>query len=214
MAIKLNAATGGGSVALDAPNSTDSNADVVLTLPTNDGDSGQYLQTNGSGTLSWQTVTEGQILQVLSATKTDTQSTTSTSAVDITDLSVTMTVGNSSNKLLITGFVVLGFYSDVNRSVVINVNGSAVGSGTAAGSRTTAHSGGNYASADDRWKTICAPVNFLYQCTASGSHTVKLQFFNGDSSGQSLYVNRSQIDDDATYQTRYVSTLTVSEVAG
>ena len=57
MAIKLNAATGGGSVALDAPNSTDSNANVVLTLPTNDGDSGQYLQTNGSGTLSWQTVT-------------------------------------------------------------------------------------------------------------------------------------------------------------
>ncbi len=57
MAIKLNAATGGGSVALDAPNSTDSNADVVLTLPTNDGDSGQYLQTNGTGTLSWQTVT-------------------------------------------------------------------------------------------------------------------------------------------------------------
>ena len=56
MAIKLNAATGGGSVALDAPNSTDSNANVVLTLPTNDGESGQYLQTNGTGTLSWQTV--------------------------------------------------------------------------------------------------------------------------------------------------------------
>lgn len=30
-----------------------------LTLPTNDGDSGQYLQTNGSGVSSWQTVTAG-----------------------------------------------------------------------------------------------------------------------------------------------------------
>jgi len=156
----------------------------------------------------------GAILQTNSATKTDTQSTASSSPVDITDLSVTLSVASSSNKLLITGFVVLGFYSDVNRSVVIDVNGSTVGSGAAAGSRTTAHSGGNYASADDRWKTVCAPVNYLYQCTASGSHTVKLRFFNGDTSGQSLYVNRSQIDDNASYQTRYVSTLTVSEVQG
>jgi hypothetical protein len=56
MPIKLNAATGGGSVALSAPNSTTSNADVTLTLPPNDGDASQYLQTDGAGALSWQTV--------------------------------------------------------------------------------------------------------------------------------------------------------------
>ena len=56
MPIKLNAATGGGSVSLSAPNSTTSNADVTLTLPPNDGDASQYLQTDGSGGLSWQTV--------------------------------------------------------------------------------------------------------------------------------------------------------------
>ena len=208
MALRLNGSSS-GYVELDVPAAAGSH---TLTLPDGGGSSGQYLQTNGSGGLSW--AGAGKILQVSSATKTDTQSTSSSSPVDITDLSVTMSVASSSNKLLITGFVVLGFYSDVNRSVVIDVNGSAVGSGAAAGSRTTAHTGGNYASADDRWKTICAPVNFLYQCTASGSHTVKLQFFNGDTSGQSLYVNRSQIDDDASFQTRYVSTLTVSEVQG
>lgn len=32
-------------------------ADYTLTLPSNDGDSGQYLQTNGSGTTSWATIT-------------------------------------------------------------------------------------------------------------------------------------------------------------
>jgi len=210
MALRLNGSSS-GYVELDVPADAGSH---TLTLPDGGGSSGQYLQTNGSGGLSWAGVTTGKILQVSSATKTDTQSTASSSPVDITDLSVTMSVASSSNKLLITGFVVLGFYSDVNRSVVIDVNGSAVGSGDAAGSRTTAHTGGNYASADDRWKTICAPVNFLYQCTASGSHTVKLRFFNGDTSGQSLYVNRSQLDDNASYQTRYVSTLTVSEVQG
>lgn len=58
MTIKLNAATGGGSVSLSAPNSTTSNADVTLTLPPNDGDASQYLQTDGAGALSWQTVTD------------------------------------------------------------------------------------------------------------------------------------------------------------
>lgn len=57
MTVKLNAATGGGSVSLSAPNSTTSNADVTLTLPPNDGDASQYLQTDGAGALSWQTVT-------------------------------------------------------------------------------------------------------------------------------------------------------------
>ena len=57
MAIKLNGSTS-GSVALDAPADTSpSGTDVTLTLPTSAGSSGQYLQTNGSGTLSWQTVT-------------------------------------------------------------------------------------------------------------------------------------------------------------
>jgi len=58
MTVKLNAATGGGSVSLSAPNSTTSNADVTLTLPPNDGDASQYLQTDGAGALSWQTITD------------------------------------------------------------------------------------------------------------------------------------------------------------
>ena len=57
MAIKLNGSTS-GSVALDAPADTSpSGTDVTLTLPTSAGSSGQYLQTNGSGTLSWAGVT-------------------------------------------------------------------------------------------------------------------------------------------------------------
>ena len=55
--IKLNTTGGsGGSVALKGPASTTSNADVELTLPVDDGTSSQYLQTNGSGVLSWSTV--------------------------------------------------------------------------------------------------------------------------------------------------------------
>jgi hypothetical protein len=56
MTLKLNGSTA-GSVSIDAPADTSpTGTDVTLTLPTSAGSSGQYLQTNGSGTLSWQTV--------------------------------------------------------------------------------------------------------------------------------------------------------------
>ena len=55
MSIKLNGSTA-GSVALDAPASTDSSADLTFTLPVNTGTSGQALTTNGSGALSFATV--------------------------------------------------------------------------------------------------------------------------------------------------------------
>ena len=54
MAIRLNGSTS-GYVELDAPATAGSN---TLVLPNGNGSSGQYLQTNGSGTLSWQTVTD------------------------------------------------------------------------------------------------------------------------------------------------------------
>ena len=53
MTLKLNGSTD-GSVSIDAPADTSpSGTDVTLTLPTSAGSSGQYLQTNGTGTLSW-----------------------------------------------------------------------------------------------------------------------------------------------------------------
>ena len=52
MTLKLNGSSS-GSVSIDAPASTTGGADVTLTLPVDDGDSGEVLQTNGSGALSW-----------------------------------------------------------------------------------------------------------------------------------------------------------------
>ena len=52
MTLKLNGSSS-GSVSIDAPASTTGGADVALTLPVNDGEAGQVLQTNGSGVLTW-----------------------------------------------------------------------------------------------------------------------------------------------------------------
>jgi len=54
MALKLKGSTS-GFTAIDAPAVA---GDNTLVLPGGNGTSGQYLQTNGSGTLSWATVTD------------------------------------------------------------------------------------------------------------------------------------------------------------
>ena len=59
--LKIKADSGGGTVSLKGPSTTTSNAAVQLTLPQNDGDASQYLQTNGSGVLSWATVSSDPV---------------------------------------------------------------------------------------------------------------------------------------------------------
>ena len=51
--IKLNAASGGGSVSITAPSSTTGNANIELKLPIADGSSEQVIKTDGSGNLSF-----------------------------------------------------------------------------------------------------------------------------------------------------------------
>ena len=61
--VKLKPTGGGaGSISLKAPAATTSNQDYPLVLPADDGSADQYLKTNGSGTLSWSTVSAGTAL--------------------------------------------------------------------------------------------------------------------------------------------------------
>ena len=100
MALKLNGSTD-GSVSLDAPADTSpTGTDVTLTLPTSAGSSGQYLQTNGSGTLSWQTV-EGlpDAIDVNASAPADSLAIDSSGnvGIDTTSPSVMLQIGDSSS---------------------------------------------------------------------------------------------------------------------
>jgi len=101
MTLKLNGSTA-GSVSIDAPADTSpAGTDVTLTLPTSAGSSGQYLQTNGSGTLSFAGVS-GTILNTWTATDTTGRSTTSTSfGVNGNTASVTLTPASADSKFLV-----------------------------------------------------------------------------------------------------------------
>ncbi len=54
--LRLNDSSNSNNVKIKAPSNLGSN--YTLTLPTNDGSSGQFLKTDGSGNLSWQTQSE------------------------------------------------------------------------------------------------------------------------------------------------------------
>jgi hypothetical protein len=109
--IRLPEDTDNGSnyVAIKAPDTIASN--LTLTLPSADGSSGQVLQTNGSGVLSFAGVSAsaGQVIQVLSATDSTARTTTSSSFVTASNtLSVTITPASASNKVAI--FISTGWY--------------------------------------------------------------------------------------------------------
>ena len=87
--LKLTADSGGGTVAIKGPASTAGNAAIELTVPG-----------TGSSTLAT-TATAGKILQVVQTVKLDTFSTSSTSDVDVTGFSVSITPSSSSNKVLV-----------------------------------------------------------------------------------------------------------------
>tara|TARA_R100001443_G_scaffold101227_1_gene109056 strand:- start:258 stop:872 length:615 start_codon:yes stop_codon:yes gene_type:complete len=101
--LKLTADSGGGSVSLKGPASTTSNAAVQLTLPQNDGDASQYLQTNGSGALTWAAAGGGKVLKYAFHEYTTTTNISSTySKTDIPGSSFSYTPTSASSKLIVT----------------------------------------------------------------------------------------------------------------
>lgn len=92
MSIKLNGATS-GSVELDVPAAV-TGGDVSLSLP-------------GAGTVD-RLERAGNILQVVQVVKTDSFTTTSSSFVDVTGLSVSITPSATSSKILVMASMYIG----------------------------------------------------------------------------------------------------------
>ena len=95
MTLKLNGSSS-GYTAIDAPAASGSN---TLVLPADNGSNGEFLQTNGSGTLDWSAA--GKILQVSTTATEVATSTTSTSYVDATGMSLAITPSSTSSKIII-----------------------------------------------------------------------------------------------------------------
>jgi hypothetical protein len=150
----------------------------------------------------------GKVLQVASTTKTDTFSSSSTSFVDVTGLTVSITPGATSNKVLVFFNILLNNNDNFLAGVQLLRGATAIGGGTAVGSRTSAftafYTGTNGG-------TIATAGNFLDSPASTSEQTYKIQLRIGG--GGPLRVNTSNIDADAAGSYRTSSTITVMEIS-
>jgi hypothetical protein len=184
-------ASGTGTLTIAAPNT---NSNYTLTLPTLTG----TILTNK---------TAGTVLQVVSTTKTDTFTTASTNTyVDVTGLSVTITPTSSTSKILILASVHQAASGEPTGFQIVR-DSTAIGIGTASGSRFVASAAG---AAGDSNRVTSLNVNYLDSPSTTSSVTYKIQV-RGYNNGVS--VNRTPNDTDANVSARPVSTITVMEIA-
>ena len=172
------------------------------------GATGQVLSTDGSGALSWTANGVGKIGQVLQAQKTDTFTSASSSWIDITDLTVTITPSAATSKVLVVFNIgSIGTYGSAHVALRLMRDSSAIAIGDAAGSRIQAtHAeylpdAGSYGMHSMSWldePATTSAVVYKVQGLAESSNT--------------FYVNRSQTDTDSDSYSRCVSTITVMEV--
>lgn len=154
----------------------------------------------------------GKVLQVVSATKTDTFSTASATLVDVTGLSVSITPSSTSSKILVTGSVNgAGVSGSARLQSALVRNSTLLLVGDSAGSRGQS-SFELYA--DESGFVGNAAVNYLDSPSSTSSLTYKIQIRNGNSNASSVYVNRTQGDNNTAATNRYASSITVMEIEG
>ena len=152
----------------------------------------------------------GKILQVVQTVKTNTFSATTSTYVDVTGLSVSITPTNSSNKVLV--LVDLNWAAsalDINTCRLLR-DSTVIGAGDASGSRGTGFAGMRTASADN---IVTNSISFLDSPSTTSATTYKIQIKSGGSPNTVL-VNRTSTDTNSFAFPRVVSSITVMEVAG
>ena len=164
------------------------------------------------------TPTNGSILQVQSTTLATiwSQSVASGGIADITGLSVSITPKSTSSKVFVT--VNMNAMTDVSGSyrpffcAQLKRGGTAIGGGTAAGSRVSINASGGYSPLPD----VNTNLSFSYMDSPSttSATTYQVAAFNAFGGTYNLTVNQFAADGNSATTGRLSSTITVMEIAG
>jgi hypothetical protein len=189
---------------------TGSGALVFATSPTLTtpalGTPSSLVLTNATG-LTAASLPAGSILQVLSTAKTDTFSTASTSFVDVTGMSVTITPRSTSSKILIMIGAQVSMSGADCTTVKVLRGSTDIFIGDAAGSRPRVSSSKSFTSNGIE----AAPIIYLDSPATTSATTYKLQMRLASGTA---YLNRSSSDGDNSAHPRTGSSITVMEVQG
>ena len=181
---------------------------VVIT-----GSTGLTIPAEGVATSSFG---NGGIIQVVSVTKTDTWTAScgegDFSSGVITGLTPSITPRSSSNKILLTGYVVIS--NDIGGSWgagIVLCNGTtpiAEARGGSVGSRSLLSG-----KAESTFRGQSIPINFLDSPATTSAITYGIKVWNGHTSSSIVSINYTNDDDtDDNNHIRAASTLTLMEV--
>ena len=152
----------------------------------------------------------GSVVQVVQTVKTDTFGTASTSFVDITGLSVSITPSSTSNKILVLGSLSgNGNHATFSTQPQLVRDSTPIFVATGSGSRTQALA--MLEVAVGAFATI--PITFLDEPSTTDEVTYKIRL-RVNSGSYTGYINRGLTDTDSAIYARAASSLVVMEIAG
>lgn len=174
------------------------------------GTNGQVLTADSTAAtgIKWADPTGGgKVLQVVSTTKTDTFTSTSTTFTDITGLSVSITPSSTSSKILVI-YNVSGAQEQGQLAISrLMRNSTAINIGNSVGVRNQSTSDLISSAAATVGTTVSG--SYLDSPATTSATTYK---FQGATTTGTFYINRSENDVDNFYRSRTVSTITVMEI--
>lgn len=221
MALRLNGQTT-GYTELNAPANGDS---VVLTMPGNDGNAGQYLQTNGSGVLSWQTVSSGLLQTKQTVVTTQTSFSTAPAGLgqwfDVPSMSISTTTTAANSKIILNAFV-FGEHTDNEAEKAFKIVRTVGATSTDLSATGSSARPGVWAIMTTGWNTAensntpsSTPLNSYIDepNEASGTTiTYKVQVWSHNA-GSTFYLNRTVNNTDHPYTELGWSYINLMEVA-
>lgn len=155
------------------------------------------------------TPTNGTVLQVVTTNKSDTFTTTSTSFVDVTGLSVSITPKSTTSTVFVMASLSLGASYGTNSIYARLLRGStAIAVGDSAGSRRQV----SVASEPNTNSIETASIMYVDSPATTSSTTYKIQISTNGAG--TAAINRSVDDSNADGRPRSFSSIAVMELAG
>jgi hypothetical protein len=194
-------------VTFDASNSTltlpDGSVSLAKLSATGTKDATTFLR----GDNSFAVAGGGKVLQVIQTVKTDTSSISSSSFVDFS-ISASITPASASNKILAIASLDIGGVPGGRGGVRILRGGTDILLADSAGSRIRASV---IVTPVDNTSNLSTNITYLDSPSSTSATTYKIQA--SAEGGNTLYLNRTNTDTDASNYYRGTSTLTLMEIS-
>jgi len=162
----------------------------------------------------------GGLVAVKHVLKTDTQVESSVAGganFAVTDLSITHTLADAANKLIISAYLGAIGTSEDNNGVGISVadDGTLIGVGNASGSRVSVGAGGytTTGGTNDGFVVGFPSVTFVYEPGDTASHTYTVRAHNVSNASKDIYINRNPTNANDANNALAASGFVIQEVA-